>query len=1135
MSGTFSELVKQSLDRTRESTLSILSISDAGLRKHISNQMHNEFGKDGCFLAPPVFEHTYGWEPSDKRFSDLSGNLLCDELVDAIANAENEEYRFSKDIKPYKHQLHSWNSLLDTKPKSAVITTGTGSGKTECFMVPILHDLLQESMQDQAPLIGVRALFLYPLNALINSQRERLHAWTKPFGNKIRFCLYNGNTPERLIGAGARRNQAELPNQILSRDRLRNEPAPILMTNATMLEYMLVRQVDNPIIEKSRLVGSLRWIVLDEAHTYIGSQAAELSLLLRRVVEAFGKEASELRFIATSATIAGEDAHARLSSYLADLAGVSESQVIVIGGKREVPVLDENADEVNSSLDDIDSIDTGTIVSERRFSKLMTHKIAKTLRNHIVKNEKPRSLNDLLEVISPLLNTDKKHRQQQEILRWLDLMSSTKANENGPPFIKLRMHLFQRILHGLWGCVDPNCSHKGEELNDWKFGNVYLTQRSQCDCGSPVFEVAFCDSCKQPHLVAVDVRGRLQQASQYSDDEFSILEDNDDDDSLEIISPQAQNQQTIIIGSESSEHYTRVNFDLESRELGLIEGKRLIEIDIASELNASCYSCGFNSNQRPGAFLRKPYLGAPFYVSQAVPTVLEFCPKPTSKELNGKSPDSMPGEAKKLITFTDSRQGTARIAVKMQQEAERSKLRGLVFQVLRNLQAAKNTGSKELPKGSPEDIEKQAIQLESLGMFEMAMTLRASADPLGVGESKIKQEVLTWSEMVDELTKFNDFNQSMLDYNKYANPQFFEGDTGSKTLARLLLMREFSRRPKNQNSSETLALIKVGYRGLESINTTPEYWQSTSVPKLNGDIQNELLTVQDWRDFLKVALDFYVRENTFISIGRQEQNWMGARFAPKLLFNPDFKYSDTRSKSWPTIQKPGQYSRLIKILAVGASLNLESSRNRDIINVWLRSAWTALINAQILQSHDNGYALSHNALEFSLPTLAWICPVTNRLIDTTFRSYTPYLPRVIVPEKYRCRLIKMPVFSDLVPSGEVDGIVKSIRNKVVNNVEIETLRNLGLWTDISDRTVEGGFYYRTAEHSAQQSAQRLQKYEEDFKNGRINVLSCSTTMEMGVDIGGVSAVVMNNVPPHPANYLQRAGRAGRRSEARAIA
>lgn len=87
---------------------------------------------------------------------------------------------------------------------------------------------------------------------------------------------------------------------------------------------------------------------------------------------------------------------------------------------------------------------------------------------------------------------------------------------------------------------------------------------------------------------------------------------------------------------------------------------------------------------------------------------------------------------------------------------------------------------------------------------------------------------------------------------------------------------------------------------------------------------------------------------------------------------------------------------------------------------------------------------------------------------------------------------------------------------------------------MSDRILEGGIFFRSAEHSAQQPASRLQEFEKLFKAEKLNVLSCSTTMEMGVDIGGISAVAMNNVPPHPANYLQRAGRAGRRQETRAL-
>ena len=207
-------------------------------------------------------------------------------------------------------------------------------------------------------------------------------------------------------------------------------------------------------------------------------------------------------------------------------------------------------------------------------------------------------------------------------------------------------------------------------------------------------------------------------------------------------------------------------------------------------------------------------------------------------------------------------------------------------------------------------------------------------------------------------------------------------------------------------------------------------------------------------------------------------------------------------------------------------MNTELESHRNKLNGWLKAAWQALVKSQILQTQGGGYALSRETLTFSLPKSAWVCPVTNRLIDTTFRGLTPYLPNKAEVEKYRCTRIEMPEFTSLAPEGETEGVLRAIRNRVAANDVIASLREQNVWTDISDRTAEGGFYYRTAEHSAQQAAERLQKYEDDFKKGKINVLNCSTTMEMGVDIGGISAVVMNNVPPHPANYLQRAGLAG---------
>ncbi len=1129
MSGYFKDLINQSLERTRESTLSILGLGDSGLRAHLAKQMSNQLGEEGCFLAPPVFEHTFGWEPGNITFKALEGDLLSREVISALADAPNENYRFDPNIKPYTHQLTAWRTLLAENPKSAVITTGTGSGKTECFMIPILQDLVSEYQQTKRPLQGVRALFLYPLNALINSQRERLDAWTRPFDKNIRFCLYNGNTKESRTSV--RKEQNETPNQILSREELREHPSPILMTNATMLEYMLVRQVDDPIIQKSREAQSLRWIVLDEAHTYIGSQAAELSLLLRRVVEAFGREASDIRFVATSATIADEKAEERLREYLAGLAGVPTAQVVVIGGQRQVPEIRFDGDDNEMSLALLKSIEAGSTTSAKRFDALCESRTAQLIRNTVVNSPKPVTLNDLIGSAGPLLLSQNAIEQQQELLEWLDLLTDTKPSDKKEPFLKLRAHLFQRMLHGLWSCVNPRCSAKSEDLKDWPFGQVYVQQRGKCDCGSPVYEVGFCDDCKTPHLTAEHAHPYLRQASPYVGDEFSLQEDDSDDSGLSDSVGSSMKGRTVI-APKPHEAFVSEDLDLDTAELGKLDAENSITISQADEHDSICVNCG-SAGRTPGGFLRKSYLGSPFYVSNAVPTVLEFCPDPSREDCDGESPESLPGRGRKLITFTDSRQGTARMAVRMQQEAERSRLRGLVFQILRNKQAQSDLEPKDAPTGSYEEQMALVEQLEKLGYSGKAAEVRAAAEKLKSGAAVEYKLEVPWSELVEDLAATNDLKYSILDYNRYANPQLFKGNEGSYSMARVLLLREYARRPKNQNSTETLGLVAVGYKGLEQITNTPDFWSETPAPSADGKSEARL-TLEDWKDFLKVALDFYVRENTFLRFGETERSWMGARFAPKELYAPGGDVSGTRDKAWPQLQK-GSQSRLVKLLSLGTGLTTDLESNRNKLNGWLKAAWQALVKAQILQSQGGGYALTRETMTFSLPKSAWVCPVTNRLIDTTFRGLTPYLPNKAEAEKYRCTKIEMPEFTSLAPEGETEGVLRAIRNRVAANEVIASLREQNLWTDISDRTAEGGFYYRTAEHSAQQAAERLQKYEDDFKKGKINVLNCSTTMEMGVDIGGISAVVMNNVPPHPANYLQRAGRAGRRSEPRAVA
>src|SRR5208337_2716949 len=144
---------------------------------------------------------------------------------DALSTpAADRQYVFPMTMKPYVHQVESWTLLRDPTPQSVLVTSGTGSGKTECFLLPLLDDLAREA-STTGRLTGVRAIALYPLNALISSQEERFREWTAPFKGKIRFGLYNGLMPDHLKLMSQRAEQVE------DRRTLRSDPPPILVTN----------------------------------------------------------------------------------------------------------------------------------------------------------------------------------------------------------------------------------------------------------------------------------------------------------------------------------------------------------------------------------------------------------------------------------------------------------------------------------------------------------------------------------------------------------------------------------------------------------------------------------------------------------------------------------------------------------------------------------------------------------------------------------------------------------------------------------------------------------------------------------------------------------------------------------------
>lgn len=1132
MTRYFSDLVEQSVARAKESTLSVLGITNPELREHLSNLMGENCGEQNAFLAPPLFEHTFGWESAEPKISDLKGDLLSEAVINALDDKENGRYRFEAKFQPFKHQLEAWKTLLDNEAKSVVVTSGTGSGKTECFMVPVLEDLYREYRQLNTPLVGVRALFLYPLNALINSQQERLNAWTQHFGKGIRYCLYNGNTENSE--KKKRKAQEQRPNEVLTRELMRKEPAPILVTNGTMLEYMLVRQIDSPIIEISKQEKSLRWIVLDEAHTYVGSQAAELSLQLRRVLQAFGVEAQNVRFVATSATIAGDEATEQLKRYLSDLAGVSPSQIKVIGGRRVIPELDF-CEEKNLTLDELESIEplgeegqkakiNNPDISLNRYEALKASTYARVLRDIIVNSKAPLTLDEIKTRSATRMNESV--ISQSELLRWLDLMTGTKPNLKSEAFLKLRAHFFQRMTNGLWSCINKDCEcKKGTPLeHNWPFGYVYSVKRQKCDCEAPVLELSFCLECNEPHLMGRDKSGILTQWNSNSGDEFSLQHESNDEDELVVqeLDVNARYPE-MFAAKEDDEFYTNIDISPEGKIGSLDASGYQLAMDISRQ--HTCSGCGFDGYNGSSPF-RRAMLGAPFYIANVVPTLLEFCP-----DFDGQGPEgpqSLPARGRRLITFTDSRQGTARLSVRMQQEAERSKLRGSVVEILREKQLDQPESSNQPIEGvSAADLLAQASGLRALGMADMASELEAKAKAIESGSPQLELAAMSWNEMVTALAKKSDFKGAMILYNQYLSPEIFNQQIdGSSKLADMLLFREFARRPKRQNNSETQGLVKLGYTGLEKIKQCPEHWEN------NG------FTLDDWRDFIKVSLDFFVRENNYL---RLEEGgwlkWVGSKFASKTLRNPLSQEEDEgRVKKWPQIRS-GNYNRLAKLLIIASNIDVNTAYGKDIINSWLDAAWHELTdNTRILSVDNNQFALERAKITFSFVDKVYICPVTNKLIDTTFKGFTPYLPRKVDDaKKYQCTAIDFPsIWQIEAKQLDYQKGLSSVRKQVENDSRVAALRSRNLWTDINDRAVEGGFYYRTAEHSAQQSSERLNQYEDMFKAGKINVLNCSTTMEMGVDIGGISAVVMNNVPPHPANYLQRAGRAGRSKESRAI-
>ena len=291
----------------------------------------------------------------------------------------------------------------------------------------------------------------------------------------------------------------------------------------------------------------------------------------------------------------------------------------------------------------------------------------------------------------------------------------------------------------------------------------------------------------------------------------------------------------------------------------------------------------------------------------------------------------------------------------------------------------------------------------------------------------------------------------------------------------------------------------------------------------------------DWQDFLYLVVSYFLRANTAVGVPEDYLRWMGRPGRPRRVKSPDDEAARKMSEiPWPRVSSSARTTRVARLLSLGLGLNLDDPADLSEANECLRQAWTVLRRLNMAGAMD--FQLDLRQARFTPLTRAWLCPVTRKLVDRCFRGITPNIPlTATTASDFTARPVDLPRLP--FPWRRKDDLPVDpgrVRDWLASDPVVATARDLGVWTDLHDRIALVAPYMRAAEHSAQQPSQRLQVYERQFRAGEINVLNCSTTMEMGVDIGGIAAVMMTNVPPAPANYRQRVGRAGRRGESLSV-
>jgi len=273
------------------------------------------------YLATTFPATTPGFESLLARFLDTPGSLAKGPYVTVglpfRRSAAPPAFDWLTGFVPHAHQARAFARLAGDAPASTLIATGTGSGKTECFLYPVLDHCRRQRRLGRR---GIKAVLIYPMNALATDQAQRLakEIVTRPAFAGLTAGLYVGEDPvepsttvRRLDGGGY--------TVITERDRLREEPPDILLTNYKMLDFLLLRARDAALWRHNG-PDTLKFLVVDELHSFDGAQGTDLACLIRRLKARLDIPPGALTCIGTSATLGIGDRE-RLLAFAADVFG----------------------------------------------------------------------------------------------------------------------------------------------------------------------------------------------------------------------------------------------------------------------------------------------------------------------------------------------------------------------------------------------------------------------------------------------------------------------------------------------------------------------------------------------------------------------------------------------------------------------------------------------------------------------------------------------------------------------------------------------------------------------------------------------------------------------------------------------